>query len=108
MSLNQEQLGDVRAALMARRDALGAELRGEATRAREDTFGDVAGEFTDRASERLPTSCSMWITLSYERTCERILTGVNVACLRPQLPLDSEFASHREVPRLDALGTCPE
>lgn len=51
MSMTQEQLGDLRAALLARRDALTAEIRGEVARAREDTFENVAGEVADRGDE---------------------------------------------------------
>jgi len=51
MSLQQEQLSNLRAALIARRATLTAEIRGEVARAREDTFGNIAGEVSDRGEE---------------------------------------------------------
>jgi len=51
MSLKQEQLNGLHAALIARRVALAAEIRGEVARAREDTFENVAGEVADRGDE---------------------------------------------------------
>lgn len=51
MPLKQEQLEQLRAALAQRREALSAEIRSEVARAREDTFGNVAGEVTDRGEE---------------------------------------------------------
>ena len=51
MSLKQEQLTNLHAALTARHVALTTEIRGEVARAREDTFENVAGEVTDRGEE---------------------------------------------------------
>jgi RNA polymerase-binding protein DksA len=51
MPLDPEQLDRLRAVLTERHTALAAEIRDEVTRAREDTFGNLAGEVTDRGEE---------------------------------------------------------
>jgi DnaK suppressor protein len=47
MPLNQEQLSELQRAVVRRREVLGAELREDAERARENVFSAVAGPGTD-------------------------------------------------------------
>lgn len=47
MALNQEQLSELQRAVVRRHEVLGAELREDAERARENVFSAVAGPGTD-------------------------------------------------------------
>lgn len=51
MALTKQQLQTVRRAIDARHRALAEELRGDAARSREETFGAIAGTVTDTADE---------------------------------------------------------
>ncbi len=51
MPLTPEQLATLRGAIHGRREALDAELRRDAARSREESFGALAGPVTDKADE---------------------------------------------------------
>jgi len=51
MTLTRKQLEDLKNAITARRDALAAETREDVERAREESYGEVAGPVTDSADE---------------------------------------------------------
>jgi len=51
MTLSSQQLETLRAAIERRCSALADELRGDAARSREETFGALAGPVTDPADE---------------------------------------------------------
>lgn len=51
MALTPKQLKELEAIMTARHEALGAEIRSEVARARDESFGELAGPVTDLADE---------------------------------------------------------
>ncbi len=47
MALSREQVAELERAILARRDSLLAEIREEVSRARDESFGELAGPVTD-------------------------------------------------------------